>query len=122
MFAMTKAVMLAVLCGACFGMASYDVNEDFDMEALVNDKASFKVAVECFLDKAPCGEFQMYKDIAQDTVEAACDQCSPKLKHLAHTFMQGLEKNNPEYYGDFVKKFDPTGKYMDKFIKAVEDF
>ncbi|VVD02092.1 unnamed protein product [Leptidea sinapis] len=103
-FPMTKVVLLAVICDSCFGIEYYKVNEQYDIDELIRNKAKFDAKTECFLDIGPCNdEFLSYKG-TNISLKAA------------------LEKNNPKYYGDFLKKYDPDGKYMDKFLKAIADF
>ncbi|XP_050681496.1 allergen Tha p 1-like [Leptidea sinapis] len=124
MITTTKVVLLLVLFEACFGIEYYKThNKKVDMDALVKDKDRFNVVTECLLDIGPCDEvIQSYKDITQSAVEGACDRCNSELKHLAVGYMQGLEKNNPKYYAEYLKKYDPNGIYMDKFKAAIAGF
>ncbi|CAH4030411.1 unnamed protein product [Pieris brassicae] len=118
-------VLLAVVCDALAVPIDYftTADDNLDMKAVVDDSAKLKAMTDCFLDRGDCDEVAMsYKKIIREGIECTCTRCNDAQKHLANTYMNGLLSNAPADHDSFLKKFDPDGKYMTKFMKAVNGF
>ncbi|VVC97634.1 unnamed protein product [Leptidea sinapis] len=57
-----------------------------------------------------------------DGVKGACHSCNEKQKHMGNIFFDKLKKNYPEFYDEFVKKYDPSGIYMNNLLEAIKGY
>ncbi|CAG4947291.1 unnamed protein product [Colias eurytheme] len=123
---MKTVILLCALFGASMAqqIEYYRTANDYlDMNAVVEDPKKLQEFVDCFLERQPCDEVPAsYLAIIPDSLETACVKCNPAQKHLANTFLTGLRKKMPTEYDNFVKKFDPEGKYMDTFLEIVKGY
>ncbi|XP_045490494.1 uncharacterized protein LOC110997583 [Pieris rapae] len=124
-FKMKIILLLAIVGAALAGKIDFFSTADdyLDMEAVVNDPAKLKAMTDCFLDRGPCDPVaQSYKIIIPESMAHACGRCNDAQKHLANTYLRGLFWKIPEDYDNFLKKFDPQGIFLDKFMEAVKDY
>ncbi|CAK1552217.1 unnamed protein product [Leptosia nina] len=119
-----KVFILLVVLGVAFAeKINYYRTADnhYDMQSVVDNPKKLQDFVDCFLDRKPCDPVPAsYRKIIPETIETACYRCNADVKHLANVFMLGLKKNNPTEYVNFVNRYDPEGKYIEKFMESVK--
>ncbi|CAK1552532.1 unnamed protein product [Leptosia nina] len=120
---MKAFILVAVFLGAVTADVIFytTADDNLNMQAVVDDPVKLQSYVDCFLDRKPCDPIPAsYKEIIPDSIETGCKRCNPAQKRLANTFLIGLKKKLPKEYQRFLAKYDPTGKFIEKFLQRVE--
>ncbi|XP_059472305.1 ejaculatory bulb-specific protein 3-like [Neocloeon triangulifer] len=69
----------------------------------------------CFMDRGRCTvDGKDLKDNLSDALKSDCSKCSKKQSESIDKIMKYLIENNPTYWNDLEKKYDPTGEYRKK--------
>ncbi|XP_038211256.1 allergen Tha p 1-like [Zerene cesonia] len=123
---MKTLVFLCALIGAAMAeeLEYYKTpSEHIDIPAVVEDPKKLQELMDCFLDRQPCSKVHAnFLALIPETIKTACAKCNSAQKQSANIFLTGLRNKMPRDYDDFVKKFDPEGKYMDTLFENIKGF
>ncbi|XP_053615094.1 uncharacterized protein LOC128677943 isoform X1 [Plodia interpunctella] len=97
---MRAAVILAILAV----MAAIVVAEE-DYAAYFKDDVKMKTAMECLLDKAPCGKLQGLRNKFPKMIKDDCGTCTPVQKTKYDVVKKLLQEHHPQYYKALKTKY-----------------
>ncbi|KAM3963230.1 ejaculatory bulb-specific protein 3-like [Aphomia sociella] len=92
--------ILAVIMAAAVSAADY---ADY-----LKDETKFRAALDCLLDKAPCGEVQELKDKFPRLVATECGSCTPEEKTKYEVVKKTLQDNYPDDFEALKAKYLPS--------------
>ncbi|XP_041983828.1 ejaculatory bulb-specific protein 3-like [Aricia agestis] len=118
------AALLVVLSAFANGVDYHDTMDDnHDFNAVMADKKLLRQHLDCYLDKGPCNDvMQSYKKHIPTFIRESCARCNPPQKHMLKTWLDGLEKVDPEGFRQYSKKYDPGNIYITPLRAAVAGF
>nr|UDM59709.1 putative chemosensory protein 16 [Corcyra cephalonica] len=116
--------LLVIFC-AVVAMAVADekyptTNDNFDIEALAASKPDLEAFTECFIQDTNCNRISsdFKKDLAE-AVREACAKCTDAQKHILKRYLEALQKEVPEKFEEFKKKYDPEGTLFEPLKAAI---
>lgn len=112
--------------------------ENFDIETVLKNDRILTNYIKCILDRGPCTREgrDLKKDLPEvrvnlfkklpvilfsiiQTLNNACDDCSPKLKSQMNKLLNILETRKAADWKQIQARYDPTGELTKKLKLAV---
>ncbi|CAK1584471.1 unnamed protein product [Parnassius mnemosyne] len=108
-----------VITRADFYNPRYD---DFDVQPLLENDRILLSYTNCFLDQGPCTpDAKDFKKVIPETLETACEKCTPKQKQLIKQVIKAVMDLQPVAWEELVEKYDKDKKYRDAFNKFIHE-
>nr|UDM59695.1 putative chemosensory protein 2 [Corcyra cephalonica] len=79
----------------------------FDYTKYLKDETKFRAAIDCLLDKAPCGELQELRDTFPRLVATECGSCTPEEKTKYEIVKKTLQDHYPDDFEALKAKYLP---------------
>ncbi|CAH2266977.1 ejaculatory bulb-specific protein 3-like [Pararge aegeria] len=120
---------LTLLLG--FAIISFSAAEEYtdrydniNVDEIMQNKRLLTTYMKCVLDQGRCTpEGKELKVHLKDGMQTGCIKCTVAQKQKARKVVNHLRKNEPKFWEDFKKKFDPENKFKPTYeaFLASED-
>ncbi|KAK9722565.1 Insect pheromone-binding family, A10/OS-D [Popillia japonica] len=95
--------------------------DNVDLDDILKNKRLLKGYVFCLLEKGPCSpDGAELKKVLPDAIETECSKCSEKQNNGSRKVLRHLIDNEPEYWNELEKKYDPKGEYKNKYREEAK--
>ncbi|KAJ8925791.1 hypothetical protein NQ315_009641 [Exocentrus adspersus] len=115
---MQLALVLTVsFAVGCLCQDKYTTKYDnVDLDSILKNERLLKNYINCLLDKGKCSNdaAELKKDIPE-ALENECEKCSEKHKEGVRKVIKYLAENKKDYWNELIAKYDPEGKYRNKY-------
>nr|AJP61954.1 chemosensory protein [Phenacoccus solenopsis] len=90
--------------------------DNFDVDSVLNNDRILTNYIKCLLGEGPCtNEGRELKKVLPDALSTGCNKCNDKQKSVSRKVLVHLIEKKPAEYKKLAKKFDPDGKFEEKY-------
>ncbi|KAJ8717279.1 hypothetical protein PYW08_005678 [Mythimna loreyi] len=95
--------------------------DDINYQEVVENDRLFESYFKCMMEEGKCtSEGKELKTHVPDALQTECSKCTPKQKEGTKYVIKHLINHRPQHWQRLRAKYDPQGKYADKYEKELK--
>nr|AAV91467.1 sensory protein 2 [Lonomia obliqua] len=102
--------VILLLCAIVYGSMTAELTvgefiDQVDPTPILKNKELTNKAFQCLMDKAPCGEFKLWRDMVPEVFKTKCSDCTPSQKDKFNLYVEVLKTSHPDIYHALLSKY-----------------
>ncbi|RZC42062.1 OS-D domain containing protein, partial [Asbolus verrucosus] len=93
-----------------------------NLDEILGNDTLIQAYFDCFMDKGDCPpEGDALKVRIPHVLENGCPECTEEIKKNVWKVITHLIKNKPDLWQQLESKYDPQGKFKEKYFKQLSE-
>ncbi|XP_051159765.1 ejaculatory bulb-specific protein 3-like [Leptopilina boulardi] len=113
---MKSIIVLLFVVAVVFAEKYNSKYDNVDVDGILQNNRILTSYIKCILETGACtAEGRELKKTLPDALVTGCAKCNDKQKVTAEKVIKHLKKNKPREWDQLIKKYDPEGKYQQRY-------